>query len=181
MRTAKKIWKCLALVAIVSVGLSACSFSFGGETAGEAAVGLIEGDFASTYDLPISDATCTEPPNEDVGTVFACQGDHQGTQVDFVVEIDSEDHINVNSTNVLYPAMLEAVEATVIDSMNDQGDFGLTADAMDCGDSAIVLGADQIFLCGLTEPGTTNVFDTTIRMNDLESLTFDFEVAAVPR
>lgn len=181
MSTAKKIWKCLAMSTLVVVGLGACSFSLGGESPADAAVDLIEGDFADTFSLPVSNTTCVEPASDAVGTTFTCTADHDGAPVNFDVLIDAEDHINVNSTNVVYPSMLEAVEATVIDSMNDQGDFGLTVDAMDCGDQPLVLDADMIFTCGLTEPGTTNVFDTTIRMNEIESLTFDFEVAAEPR
>ena len=90
-------------------------------------------------------------------------------------------HIVASTTNVVRPDVLAVIEETVIDSMNDQGDFGLTTDAIDCGGQAVVLDADRIFRCGLTEPETDNVFDTIIRVNDLDTISFDFEVATAPR
>ncbi len=157
------------------------SCSFGGDSIGDSAVALIEGDLADNLGLALTDAACDEPASEAVGTTFGCNALHDGTRVDIEVLIDREDHIVASTTNVVRPDALTAIAATVVDSMNAQGDFGLTVDALDCGEVAIVLDQDQIFRCGLTEPGTSNVFDTAIRMTDLETLSFDFEVAAEPR
>jgi len=157
------------------------SCSFGGDSIGDSAVALIEGDMATNLGLNLTDAACDEPASEAVGTTFGCNALHDGLRVDVEVLIDREDHIVASTTNVVRADALAAIEATVVDSMNDQGDFGLTADALDCGETAVVLDQDQIFRCGLTEPGTTNVFDTSIRMNDLATLSFDFEVASEPR
>lgn len=157
------------------------SCSFGGDSIGDSAVTLIEGDLATNLGLSLTDAACDEPASEVVGTTFGCNALHNGSRVDIEVLIDREDHIVATTTNVVRPDALAAIEETVIESMNDQGDFGLTTEALDCGDVAIVLDADQIFRCGLTEPGTANVFDTAVRMTDLETLSFDFEVAAEPR
>lgn len=157
------------------------SCSFGGDSIGDSAVALIEGDLATNLGLSLTDAACDEPASEAVGTTFDCNALHDGVRVDIEVLIDREDHIIASTTNVVRPDALAVIKATVIESMNEQGDFGLTSEALDCGEVAVVLDQDQIFRCGLTEPGTSNVFDTSIRMNDLATLSFDFEVASQPR
>lgn len=173
-----------AATAILGMILSITMFtscSFGGDSIGDSAVALIEGDLAANLGISLTDAACDEPAAETVGTTFGCNALHEDLRVDVEILIDREDHIVASTTNVVRPDALAVIESTVIDSMNEQGDFGLTTEALDCGDSAVVLDQDQIFRCGLTEPGTSNIFDTSIRMNDLETLSFDFEVASQPR
>ncbi|MEM7093214.1 MAG: hypothetical protein AAF567_09450 [Actinomycetota bacterium] len=153
----------------------------GAQTAADGAVSLIEGDFASQNGIDLSNAVCDSPATEAVGTTFSCTAVHAGRSVNFDVLIDREDHITVSSTNVVYPPALEAIEATIVDSVNERGELGLPPGSVDCGDVPVVLDVNRIFVCGLTEPDTANVFDTFVRVQDMDNLIFDFEFAPEPR
>lgn len=170
------------LVTVMAVLLaSACSFSLGGESPAEAAVDLIEGDFSDQFGLVLTNASCDDPPSEDIGTTFECRANLGEAVVLFDVEIDAEDHILARSTNVVYPEQQVAIGEAIADSFANQGVEGLSADALDCGGEIIVLGSEMSFVCALTEPGSGDVYDTSIRINDIENLTFDFVVADEPR
>ena len=171
-----------AIVIAGSLLLSGCSFSFGSESPAEAAEGLIEGEWADQFGLDLTDASCSDPANEDPGTRFPCQATLDGAAfVEFDVLIESEDRIVAQSTNVIFSEQFPAIADAIAGSFADQGIEGLTTESLDCGANIIVLGSERTIVCGLTEPETGEVYDTIIRFTDVVSLTFDFEVAEEPR
>ena len=172
----------LMIVSILFV-LSGCSFSFsfGGGGAAESAEELIEGDLSEKLNMELTNAECDEPAEETAGVMFDCTADYQGQTMQLTTEIESEERIFVNPTNVVFPAQLDAIEASVADLLNGQADYGLLPDSLDCGAEPIVFEGPTEFVCALTDPQTNEVYDTDIEMTDLNELIFNFEVSVEPR
>ena len=170
------------LAALVVVLATACTgsveFSFGGQDPVEVAVELIEGTaMAQRLGVdPISGVTCDDPPNQAVGTVFACRGESAGQQIDFDVLFDDEDSIFAGPTNVVDPAGLERLENVAVEQLNSENGFQLPLEAMECGDGGVILDAEMQMLCALTEPDTGTVFDVLVTVTNTESGAFSLVV-----
>lgn len=171
------------VVAALTLMLGGCSFSFsvGGDGASASAEELIEGDLADKLNMELTGAECDEPVSEEVGETFTCTADYQGQQMQLSTMIEADERIFVNPTNVVFPAQLEAIEASVADLLNDQADYGLKPDSLDCGSDPIIIEGASEFTCALTDPATSEIYDTKIEMTDIEQLVFNFEVAPDPR
>ena len=161
---------------------SACTgsvdISFGGKTPAEAAVELIEGDtMAEQLGVgPIADAVCQAPLNQDVGTVFTCTAQSEGQTMNFDVVLEEDDRIFAGPTNVIDSAALPLLETAAAQELKSQNGFALTEDAMDCGDSSVILDANQQMPCALTNPDNGVVFDAVVTVTDTETGTFDVEI-----
>lgn len=175
-------WARAVLVMGATILLAAgCSFSIGGQSLSDAAVELIEGDFSEQLGVELTNASCTDPASDEIGTTFACQATYAGDQVDFEVTVDAPDHIVARSTNLLYVDAQRAIGNAIATAFADQGIDGLVGEDLDCGGDAMVLAQDMTFVCALSTPPDGDVYDTTIRITDLQDLTFDFVVADQPR
>lgn len=165
----------LASLLLVATACGSTSFevSFGGGTGTveEAAVFLIEGELADQIDAPLV-ADCPEVPDPEVGTTFTCTGTTEdGEVIDFAGVVDREDHIDLNTTNVIVaervPDWATVTEASVAETVG----FAVT---VDCGDRFIVLD-NAGMTCEVTDPdGLTAV----LRFSnvDLDAGTFDWVI-----
>ena len=109
------------------------------------------------------------------------QVDASGQVVNFEATIDSENHVNVVTTNVLAVEDLALLEVSAVDVLNAEFDFGLAPDAIDCGTTAVVLTASQQVVCALADPATGDVYDATLTITDLATGAFDVVIADAPR
>lgn len=179
----------LALLAVTLLVLTllaaACSgsvnFSVGGQSITDAAEELIESDemFRRLNVDPIVDAVCDEPEVEAVGEVFACTATSGDNEINFEVQIDSEDSIFASPTNVLEDRVVPAYAASAVDALNTQNGFSLSEGSLDCGAKSVVLDADNKMQCLLTDPATDTVFNVELTVRDLETAAFGVEIIDV--
>lgn len=178
-------WSAVLTSVLCALILGACSgsveFSFGGQTAAEAAVDLIEGDaMAQRLGLDmLASASCDDPVDDNVGTVFMCTADSQGETVTFDVTIEDDDRIFAAPTNVVGREFLVDYERSAVAALNNENDFTFTDNAMDCGDQSVVLDADRQMWCALTFEETGTVYDAALTVRDTELGTFSVEIVDV--
>jgi len=172
----------LTAFVFLSLVATACSgsfeFSIGGQSATDAAVELIEGDAMAQRLLldPLTAASCDEPVNDDVGTVFMCTGQSTEGMVAFDVTIEADDRIFAAPTNVVAATFVSEYAASAVKALNLENGFTLPEDAMDCGNESVVLDADQQMPCVLTDPADGVVYDAVLTVRDVDLGTFDVEI-----
>ena len=170
-------------LALVAAGCSgSVDFSIGGQSPERAAEVLIEGELADQAGLGELDATCPDVADPDVGTEFVCTATtSDGQEIEFVTLIDREDHIDVNSTNVILGGRLPEFETAGAEALGRQFGVRLPPGTIDCGDAAIVLAGPLEFVCAFNDPDTADVYDITFELPDLNSGDFSVFVAEAPR
>ena len=144
---------------------------------------LIEGELADVVGLGELEAKCQDVKDDaEVGTEFTCTGTTtDGQVVDFIAVIDREDHVDVNTTNLISAEALPHLETAATNALSLQLGAELPADSVDCGDDLVVLGADLVFVCAFHAPDSSDVYDITFEFTDLESGDFNVKVAETPR
>jgi len=170
-----KRFRCVFGLLVLAVVASACTgsvdISFGGETPAEAAVDLIEGnEMAARIGIAsVSDAECDDPLDEEIGTIFMCTAQSDGQTINFEVALEEDDRIFASPTNVVDPAGLSRLEDAAVQGLNNENDFGLPEGALECGDSGVILNAENQLICALTDPDTGVMFDTLVTVTDVET------------
>ncbi len=178
--------KYLLLVVALSLFAAACSgsveFSIGGESPETAAENLIEDEIADQAGLGELTAECDKPEDPKVGTFFDCTATTtDGQVIQLTTEIDREDHIDVNSTNLLTPEALPQFETAGTEALAQQFAVELPDTTIDCGDQSVVLTPEGNFVCAFNDPASGDVYDITFEITDLESGAFNLAVAEEPR
>ncbi len=169
------IWPIAALFV-----LTGCSFVLGGETPDEAAVDLIEGqEFQDQLDIgEITNAQCDMPTSDEVGTLFSCTADSAEGDLEFEVEIDSEDHIFAVPTNVIGDDAKASLGAGLAELIGSDLDIDFPESAVDCGEGITVFdpaGSDPMLSCPITDPESGEIYDATITITDTSTGAFDPE------
>ncbi len=173
----------LLLTAPVLV-LGACGGSFefqiGGQSAEEAAIELIDSDLAKAVGLGPLTTTCDEVVEPEVGSEFTCRSiTGEGDTIEWAVLIDREDHIDVQSQNVVLLPTLEDIENNAVEAL--YGDNPLEV-SIDCGDRSRVLDQDNTMICdAATAAEPTVIHDATVTITDTETGAFDVLVSDEPR
>lgn len=161
----------IAGAAILPACSGSTSFSIGGQSVDEAAEQLIAGDLAGQLGLGELTPTCDELDDPEVGTTFTCTASTaDGRVVEFDGVVDGEDHISLESSNVVSgPVIAEALYQALNE---DDPAAGLLPGAVHCGGEKIVL-VDRQMTCEVDsaagEPGTVAVTFT-----DVHSGAFDY-------
>ena len=162
------------LVLAPSCASASFEISFGGRTGSvdEAATFLIEGELADQLGEPLT-ADCPEVPDPEVGSTFVCTGTTtDGREIEFAGVIDREDHIDVNTTNLITAETVPELAAIAERSVEATVGFDVT---VHCGETFIVLDEGAATVCDVTDPGgvTAELHLTDI---DLVDETFDWEI-----
>lgn len=151
---------------------SGCSgeFSFGGESLESAGENLIEGEIATSLGQEL-EATCPAISDPEVGATFSCTATTPGgKEIHFAGVVDAEDHIDLQSTNLITEVGLANYERTGAEVLEPEIDAALD---IDCGVDPVILPASNEFTCeGSDEFGNTAPIIFTI--TDLN--TGEFEV-----
>jgi hypothetical protein len=152
------------------------SFSIGGQSVEDAAVELIEGELAEGIGLGELEADCPEVADPEVGTEFDCTATTaDGVVIEIAGLVDREDHIDLQTTNVIVADALTTFEAAGIDLVNQTEGATLDPSAMDCGDSSIVIPADGVIGCTLTDPSSGQLYDAVYTIDDFATGDFSLE------
>ena len=173
----------ILVVGVLVVLGAACSgsvqFSFGGQSAAEAAVDLIESEEMAQRLMvdPITGAMCDDPPNEDEGTTFACTATSGEDVVEFEVLIEPDDRIFAGPTNVVSADQFQQYEEGAVDALNAQNDFLLELDSIDCGRESVVLDNTRQLDCVLTDADVQ--YETVITVTDTIRGVFEVEILDV--
>ncbi|MEL6981741.1 MAG: hypothetical protein AAFO29_04890, partial [Actinomycetota bacterium] len=149
-------------------------------TASSAAVSVIQTE-AVALGLGDVDVTCQEPADEEVGTTFGCASASSLGVVNWVVTITETDRISANTTNLIRADLAETVEQVAVESLEAQAGSTLGVENFECGPGPFVLDASSAMVCALTDPTTGLVYDATLTFTDLETGSFQVNVANEPR
>lgn len=163
----------IAALALVSTGCSV-NLSIGGENPADAAVNVIEGDIADLIDLGPITATCESPESVEVGTTWGCSGVSDAGNIDFSVEVDREDHINVQTENVILGDQVVALANSATEVVEEAVDVDLADGAVDCGTSSIILLASAELSC--TVDTGTELVPTTVTITNLDDTSFEVDL-----
>ena len=149
----------------------------------EAAEKLIGSELSDQLAMSSLDGHCEEPSSNDVGTTFSCTATSaDGETIRFEAEIKPDEKVFVTTTNVLSAERLAQIEAEAARILTEQVGQDLPAENIDCGDTAIVAESGAPFVCALTDPSSSEVYDAKITLDDVESPTrLDVEVSDTPR
>ena len=181
--TTRRVIRVAAPIILVSLIASACSgsvsFSIGGQSPEDAAESLIEGELSDQAGVELA-AACDDLEDPGEGDSFNCTGTTpDGRIIEFVVDI-GEDEVFANSTNLLVPDAVPDFEQSVIDALNANAGLNLPAGSLDCGDGALIVPQDKNVVCRLSDPNSTDIYDTTITITDQANWRFDISVADEP-
>lgn len=163
----------LGVIALTAAcGSASFEFSFGdgSGTVEEAATYLVENDLSEQIGEVLT-ADCPAVPDPEVGTTFSCTGTtDDGVVIEFAGIVDREDHIDLNSTNLIVADQLPGWAAVAEESVESTVGFDVT---VDCGERFVVLDDDSGWSCEVTDPdGVTAALRITNA--DLDAGTFDW-------
>lgn len=165
----------LAIATTLSLVGASCSasFSIGGQSVEEAAVELIEGDLAELIGLPLV-AECPEVVDPDVGTEFSCTAtSNDGRVAGFDVLVDREDHIDVQTTNVITAESVPKFVDVIVSGIDEES--GGAQVAVDCGDQSIIADESDSFTCDLTGDGADPGASVLVTVTDFKDGTLNYE------
>lgn len=157
------------------VVLASCSgsFSIGGQTVEEAAVELIEGELSEIVGLTFV-ADCPEVVDPEVGTEFSCTAaTDRGAIAHFDVLVDREDHIDVQTTNLVSVEAFPKFESVISDGIAEES--GGAQVVVDCGEEAIIADAADSFSCALTGDGADPEASVVVTVTDFDDGTIEYE------
>lgn len=168
----------LSLVALVGCSPSGSDYK-------SAAEDLIEGDIEELAGLGDLSATCDDPSGDPkVGDTFNCTATTTGgATIKFVATVAEDDKVNVESTNLITPEALAAIEKTAVGALEQETGLTLGAENFSCGDASVVIDvATEYLVCALTDPATGDVYDAQIDIPSLDDVTnLTVQVADQPR
>ncbi len=131
--------------------------------------------------------TCPDVTVAGVGTEFECSATTEsGAVVSLAALINNDGKVELSTTNVITVAALPSFERAAVEALNaNDPTLGLSGDAMDCGIEPIVFPVEQsdgkTMVCGVVDPDTSEVFDVTFNITDIEERQFSVQVAEAPR
>ncbi|MEM9612950.1 MAG: hypothetical protein AAGA59_08450 [Actinomycetota bacterium] len=174
---------------LIALALVAAGCSGGGETAEEAAPAqqslaeeMITGELATGVGLGPLAPSCNDPGVYAADTAFTCTAiTGPGDVINVHGSVNGDGHLNLATTNVITAAALPSFETEVAALLNNTVGSNLTAEAVDCGSTAIVLPGDLAMTCALIMPASGQIFDVTLTITDLEDRRFALRVADEPR
>ncbi len=143
---------------------------------------LVAGPIADGAGLGELRPTCDDVVDAAVGASFECTAVTEGQRTVWLdAIIDQEGRVDLRTRNVITAAALPGFERAAVVALNQTVGTALTDEAVDCGDSSVVVGSDQALLCLVTDPNTGEVFDLTMTVTDIEARQFSVTVAQEPR
>jgi len=166
----------LFILAVSAIFASACSvnLSIGGADPADASVEIIEGELADIIDLGAISATCGSPESVEVGTTWNCDGVTDAGTIDFLVEVDREDHINVQTENVLLGDQVVLLADSAAESIEQRLGVELAPGALDCGDRSVILPPSSELSC--TIDTGNEAIETTITITDLSDTSYEVDL-----
>lgn len=148
----------------------------------QAAEGLIAGPLATEVGLGVLTPSCPEMNNAVAGDVFPCTA---ATENQWAINVDAailpSGQVELTTTNVITADALPSFELAAVAALNATLEVTLSPEAVDCGETSVVLADDRMMICGLTDPTTLQVFDVSLTIDDIETRQFKLVVADRPR
>lgn len=177
-----------ALIPAVALALllSACSSSTEEPavlTVRQTAEEMIRTEMADGAGLGDLVPQCPEVANAAVGIAFSCTAttEQQGI-VAVTASIAESGHLQMNTTNVVTAAALPSFERAAVDALNAAvPGTRLETNAIDCGESSVLVAQDNVMNCVLLDPHTQKFFDVMLTIANIEARQFSLVVAEDPR
>ncbi len=146
---------------------------------------MIAGELATAIGLGPLTPACTVPGALDIGVSFTCTAARTtqppGDPIQITGTINPDGHLGLVTSNLISAAALPSFERQAASQLNESAGANFTADSVDCGNTAVVLGADKVLRCALIMPASGQVYDLDLAVTDLDGRHFALKVADAPR
>lgn len=150
-----------------------------------AAESMITGELATAVGLGPLIPACSDPGPLDIGTTFTCTASRTtqppGDPIQIAGTVNPDGHLGLVTVNLISAAALPSFEREAASQLNESAGANFTADSVDCGNTAVVLGADKVLRCALIMPASGQVFDLDLAVTDLDGRHFALKVGDAPR
>lgn len=144
--------------------------------------GMIRDDVATSAGLGDLTPVCPDVTAAGVGTVYECTATTTDNRiVSLLATIDETGRVQLATTNMITASALPSFERAAVDALNTTVGSRLDNESIDCGETAVVIGQDNVMLCALLDPHTEKIFDVSLTITDIEARQFSLVVADAPR
>ncbi len=172
----------VAMLALVAAGCRSSPEEEPVLTIRQTTEAMIRTDVAGSAGLGDLTPVCPDVTEAAVGTAYECTAATEDQRiVALSAVIDDTGRVQLATTNLITAAALPSFERAAVDALNTTVGSNLDSDAIDCGDSSVVFGQDQVMVCALLDPQTQKVFDVSLSITDIEARQFSLVVADEPR
>lgn len=180
------------MLALTTVGFAATACSAGSPAppattngAQTKAETMIAGEMATAIGLGPLTPACSVPGALDIGVSFSCTAARTtqppGDPIQITGTINPDGHLGLVTSNLISAAALPSFERQAASQLNESAGANFTAESVDCGNNAVVLGADKVLRCALIMPASGQVYDLDLAVTDLDGRHFALKVADAPR
>ncbi len=177
-----------AMLGLVALGfvLSACQSSTEEPvvlTIRQTAEELIRTEVAPEAGLGELVALCPDVNAAAVGTAFDCTATtEQQRVISVLADIDETGHLRLTTTNLVTAGALPSFERAAVDALNTAvPGTRLENEAIDCGETSVLIAQDNVMNCVLLDPHTEKFFDVMLTIANIEARQFSLVVAENPR
>jgi hypothetical protein len=144
---------------------------------------LITGQLAGEVGLGALQAECPDPGPLSVGTTFTCTATTTAQPGDAPIRVHvavrPDAHLALTTLNLIVPAALPAYRRDAATQLTQAIGTEVAADAVDCGQAALVVPDDGHLVCTVTVAG--RAYDLQLVISDVNARRFTAEVADPPR
>jgi hypothetical protein len=173
----------VSLVVVALVSSCSAEVSIGGspDLDSERAARLVNEEFEDSLGFGPLETRCSVPNDLAEGDVFTCTSETaDGEVLNWSAVATSDSGADIQSDNLLGAETVEELEGAVIGALAEEG-LPVAVGDIECGPGTQILGSENELVCGLTDTGTGDVYDTKITIRDMANLRFDIVVADNPR
>gem|GEM_PF-3885222 len=143
---------------------------------------LTSNDIANLIGQGALEPVCEELSNPVHGATFKCSAQASDNRVVFLsgkVEIDGR--ISLVTTNVVLASDLPEIEKVAVVYVNQRLQGNYPPNTLTCGESSIILNTQKVIACSFIEPGSGDIFDAEVRIDDLANKKVTVRIAGQPR
>lgn len=171
MRNLSKVFAMSALLVLFATACSAeANFTVGGISVEDSGKNLIEGELASLLSIEL-EAVCPALEDPEVGSTFECTGTTpDGRIAKFEGVVDSDDSINVVSTNVIQAELVPNVEDAAVNALEPQ----TGPVEVNCGTETLILDSEESVTCAISDGAETR--DVLLTFSSLDPIQFNASI-----
>jgi len=151
-------------------------------TVRETAERIIANDIASAIGQGTLEPVCLEVVNPAPNTTFDCSAEASDNRFVYLKgKVETDGRISLVTTNVLLSTDLPKYEGIAIAYVNQQLSSEYAANTLSCGESTIILNPERVISCSFIEPGSGDIFDAEVRIDDFSTQKVRVRIADQPR
>lgn len=178
-----------SLIALLLIILASCSSQASGSpkpdevlSVRETAERLISNDIAEEIQLGDLSPVCEEVPNPTYNTTFDCSATASEDRIIYLNgKVEQDGRISLETSNVILKNDLVKYETPAVAYVNEKLGTQFPSNVLDCGDDSIILNTHRVISCSFIEPGSGDVYDAKVKIDDISNFLVSVQVSNTPR